>query len=107
MAKKWFKAFATGMENNSARVPIDAERIVVVLGDDADGRPLEISISLEQSNKMPNELIVYAIEERWLPTPTRHVAELIMHKCPTTNGSGFLSVRFWPLGRGFELPIDI
>jgi hypothetical protein len=97
MAKKWFKAYATGLVNNSPRANIDAERIVVVLGEDPSGRPLEISISLEQSDKRPDELVVFVTEELWFAIDKPHVPELIMHKYPTTHGTGTLSVRFWPV----------
>lgn len=42
METKFFRAYATTTSNNGPRVPIDAERIVIVLGKDEKGRPLEI-----------------------------------------------------------------
>ena len=64
--KQSFKAFATTERNDGPRIPIDAERIVVVLGEDGDARTLEVSIRLRDFGKVPPKLLIYAIVE---PTP--------------------------------------
>jgi hypothetical protein len=41
-----FEAFVTTAQNDGPRTPIQGERIVVVLGRDEGGTPLEVSIYL-------------------------------------------------------------
>ncbi len=92
-----FMAFATTNENDGKRTPIHAERIVVVLGKDDEGRPLEISIYLEPPKDQPEALSVCAIEEPWprqLGLPWTHSPELIIDKPTTTWNTCRLSVRF-------------
>ena len=95
MERQWFKAYATGLLVNSPRTPIDAERIVIVLGTEGIGRPVEISISLEKSAKRPDELVVYASADLWFAEVPPKIGELIMHKYPTTPSTGTLAVRYW------------
>jgi len=65
--KETYPAFiTTGFGGNPPRVPISAERIVIVLGtDEKTGLPLELSIHLEK--KPDNSVAIYAINES---TPT-------------------------------------
>jgi hypothetical protein len=92
-----FAAFATTSLNDGPRIPIDAERIVVVLGKDDEGRPLEISIYLEPLGRdaPKNALPVCAIQE---PPPDiqsfwTHSPELIIESGKTWNTCR-LSVRY-------------
>jgi hypothetical protein len=70
------EAYLTSRLVGSPRIPISAERLVVVLGKDELGHPLEISIDLTRSREDPQRLFVYAIREtlgnleEWTHWPT-------------------------------------
>jgi hypothetical protein len=86
MGKVWFKAFATTESNDGPRVPIDAERIVFVLGEDDEGRRLEISVVLRDHGKTPPELGVWAIVEPTPdPFPGNYAPNLVVRRGPSTN----------------------
>lgn len=61
--KRRFEAFATTAMNDGPRTPIEAERIVISLGKDSAGRPLELSISLDPSNRRPGALTCFSTIE--------------------------------------------
>jgi hypothetical protein len=58
-----FEAYLTTAQNGGPRVPLSGERIVVVLGQDEAGRPLEVSIYLRPWPGSPADLVVAAIDE--------------------------------------------
>jgi hypothetical protein len=58
-----YQAYLTSKLVGSPRIPISAERLVVVLGKDEHGHPLEVSIDLTRSPDDPPQLFVYAIRE--------------------------------------------
>jgi hypothetical protein len=92
MQKRFFKAYATTESNDGPRVPIDAERIVFVLGEDDQGRPLEISIRLRDPGNAPPALSISAIiEPTPNPLPGEYVPNLVMKKWNTYN-TGAVSV---------------
>jgi hypothetical protein len=89
---RFFKAYATTELNDGPRTLIDAERIVIVLGEDCEGRPLEISIRLADYAKSPPEVQVFAIVEPTpKPLPGTYMPHLVIEKGPIANG-GHISV---------------
>ncbi|MCI0684930.1 MAG: hypothetical protein L0Y71_22775 [Gemmataceae bacterium] len=61
-AKRFHKAFSTTEMADGPRALISAERIVIELGWDEAGRPLELSIPLEESSR-PGVVTLYSINE--------------------------------------------
>ncbi len=57
-----YLAFVTSAEAGSQRIPIDGERIVILLGTDSEGRPLDLSLELTWTTK-PGKLLIAAIKE--------------------------------------------
>jgi hypothetical protein len=60
--KRRYPAFATSMDAGAERIAIDAERIVILLGTDPKGRPLELSLELSWTAKA-GRLFISAIKE--------------------------------------------
>lgn len=60
-------AFITTDRVNGERIPIDGEPIVIVLGRDEQGRPLELSISLRKDKGKEGQIYLYSIPETVLP----------------------------------------
>jgi hypothetical protein len=81
-----FQAYLTSQLSGSARIPIAAERIVVVLGKDERGHPLEISIDLTRPASDPLSLRVNAIREPLQNTETwTHWPRLHVTRVPAVN----------------------
>jgi len=60
---KLLKAFAADLDGCN-RVSIDAERIIIGLGEDDQGHSLELSISLQNAEAHPGKVFVSAPSER-------------------------------------------
>lgn len=58
-----YEAYLTAEATDSERVPITGERIVIVLGQDEAGRPLELSIDLKKRPHHPSKIAIYSINE--------------------------------------------
>jgi hypothetical protein len=88
-------AFLTTMQIGGPRVPISAERIVVVLGeDDKTGLPLELSICLRRSPS--GSISICAFREPLPDSPwrdERSFPSLIVEKGPVGN-ERFVSVSY-------------
>jgi len=81
-----FQAYLTSQSVGSARIPITAERIVVVLGKDERGHALEISIDLTRPASDPLSLSVYAIREPLQNTEAwTHWPRLLVTRVPAVN----------------------
>lgn len=81
---KLFKAFATDMHGFN-RTPIDAEAIVIVLGEDDQGRSLELSISLQNSEAHPGKLFMSA-PNRWTEDGATLSRELVVEEFSIPQG---------------------
>lgn len=93
-----FEAFVTTAQNGGPRTPIQGERIVVVLGRDEGGRPLEVSIYLQPWPGSPTDLVVAAFEEKTqLDAPPAHLPRLIVEP---SQGPNLISLRveYRPIG---------
>ena len=67
-AKETYPAYLTTAQVGGIREPILGERIVIDLGEDANGNLRELSIDLTKHTDKPGTIIVYAIVE---PLPNR------------------------------------
>ena len=78
-----YPAYLTTEMVGGPRTPIAAERIVIVLGRDRDGRPLELSVVLRKPPR-PGRLTLYAICE---PPPGDGVSfpRPVVESCPAVN----------------------
>jgi hypothetical protein len=81
-----YQAFVTTDLVNGERIPINGERIVIVLGEDEEGRPLELSFSLIKAKGKEGRLAVYSIPEH-VPADTFKKAFPIpfVEPCPPVN----------------------
>jgi hypothetical protein len=81
-----YRAYLATKCAGSPRIPIEADRVVVVLGEDELGQALEISIDLTRPTSNASHLVVYAIRE-----PVENVAtwtrwpRLIVSRVPAVN----------------------
>lgn len=85
-ANSYCPAFLTTEHVGGPRIPISAERIVVVLGeDDKTGLPLELSICLRRNGD--GSISIYAIREPSSDGTWRdgHLPSLIVEKVPAVN----------------------
>jgi hypothetical protein len=83
---RFYSAFLTTEGNDGPRVPISAERIVIVLGEDAEtGLPLELSIPLEKLDGQ--RISICAIKEPTPPVfePGLLFPDLIVEEAPAIN----------------------
>jgi hypothetical protein len=86
-----FEAYLTTAQNGGPRTRLDGERIVIVLGRDVGGRPLEVSIYLQPWPGSPEELVVAAIDEGAKPGASREFWPRMVVK--PSQGSNLLSLR--------------
>jgi hypothetical protein len=86
-----FEAYLTTAQNGGPRSRLDGERIVVVLGRDKGGRPLEVSIYLQPWPGSPEELVVAAIEEGAKPGASREFWPRLVVE--PSQGPNLLSLR--------------
>jgi hypothetical protein len=59
-----YPAYLTTEATDEERIPISGERIVIVLGEDDAGRPIELSIVLKKNQCRPGRIAMYAIYEQ-------------------------------------------
>jgi hypothetical protein len=94
-----YEAYLTTERVGGTRTPIAAERIVIVLGQDEGGRPLELSIVLKKSAH-PGRLTVYSINEPLLDDSRRGLFPVpVVESCPAVNVFQ-VSIRYEPTHPG-------
>jgi hypothetical protein len=86
-----FEAYLTTAQYGGPRTRLDGERIVVVLGSDEGGRPLEVSIYLQSWPGSPEELVVAAIDEGAKPGASREFWPRLL--VVPSQGPNLLSLR--------------
>ena len=62
-SEDYYSAYITAEPVDSPRVPILGERIIIELGDDDDGRPMELSIVLRKPKDHSGKIAMYSIVE--------------------------------------------
>jgi hypothetical protein len=85
-----FAVYLTTAQNGGPRIPLNGERIVVVLGQDEEGRPLEVSIYLQPWPDSPAELVIAAINEGAKLTQPREFWPRLVVK--PSQGSNLISL---------------
>jgi hypothetical protein len=81
-----FEAFVTTAENGGPRVPVEGERLVIVMGRDAAGRPLELSLYLQPWPDRPSQVVVAAVDEASAPSQGRdYWPRLVVHPSQGPN----------------------
>lgn len=80
-----YAAYLTTDMSDGLRTPIAGERIVIVLGKDQAGRPLELSVLLKKSAQ-PGRLTFYSINEPISDASTRGgFPRPVVEACPVVN----------------------
>jgi hypothetical protein len=90
-----YEAYLTTERVDGPRTPIAAERIVIVLGRDEDGRLLELSIVLKKPAR-PGKLTFYSINEPLFDDSRRgFFPRPVVEPCPAVNVFQ-VSIRYEP-----------
>jgi hypothetical protein len=80
-----YQAYLTTEATDQQRIPITSERIVIVLGDDDAGRPVELSIDLKKRPDRPGKIAIYAIYEPVDERRIRLIPIPVIEPCQCVN----------------------